>query len=225
MSLSLPRFARKLQILLFDVVGDRIYFGKEEGSRKTEDKKPLILTSDFWLLSSKNMIKTFLDKTPRIHETAFIAENAVIIGDVEIGEEASVWYGCVLRGDVNFIRIGARTNIQDASVIHVSSKTHPTVLEEEITVGHRVTLHGCYVEKGCLIGIGAILLDGVRIGKNSLVAAGSLVTPGTEIPERSLVMGAPARVKRELTGEEVKDLERFWRNYVTLGGIYRNPPA
>ena len=170
------------------------------------------------------MIKSFQGKSPKIHETAFAAENAVIIGDVEIGEQASVWYGSILRGDVNFIRIGARTNIQDASVIHVSSKTHSTILEEEITVGHRVTLHGCYIEKGCLIGIGAIILDGARIGKNSLVAAGSLVTPGTEILARSLVMGAPARVRRELTDEEVKDLERFWRNYVTLGEIYRNPP-
>jgi carbonic anhydrase/acetyltransferase-like protein (isoleucine patch superfamily) len=171
------------------------------------------------------MIKPFQNTAPKIHETAFIAENAVVIGDVEIADNASVWYGSILRGDVNYIRIGARTNIQDASVIHVSSKTHPTVLEEEITVGHRVTLHGCYIEKGCLIGIGAIILDGARIGKNSLVAAGSLVTPGTEIPERSLVMGAPARVKRELSDEEVKDLERFWRNYVTLGEVYRNPQA
>jgi carbonic anhydrase/acetyltransferase-like protein (isoleucine patch superfamily) len=171
------------------------------------------------------MIKPFQNTAPKIHASAFIAEDAVVIGDVEIGEQASIWYGSILRGDVNFIRIGARTNIQDASVIHVSSKTHPTVLEEEITVGHRVTLHGCYVEKGCLIGIGAIILDGARIGKNSLVAAGSLVTPGTEIPARSLVMGAPARVKRELTNEEVEDLERFWRNYVKLGEIYRNPQA
>jgi len=169
------------------------------------------------------MIKSFQGKTPKIHESAFIAENADIIGDVEIGEQASVWYGSILRGDVNFIRIGARTNIQDASVIHVSSKTHSTILEEEITVGHRVTLHGCYVEKGCLIGIGSIILDGAHIGRNSLIAAGSLVTPDTQIPEKSLVMGSPARVKRELSDEEVKDLERFWRNYVLLGEIYRNP--
>jgi carbonic anhydrase/acetyltransferase-like protein (isoleucine patch superfamily) len=168
------------------------------------------------------MIKSFQNTAPKIHASAFIAEDAVIIGDVEIAENASVWYGSILRGDVNFIRIGARTNIQDGSVIHVSRETHSTVLEEEITVGHRVTLHGCYVEKGCLIGIGAIVLDGARIGRNSLVAAGSLVTPGTQIPERSLVMGAPARVRRELTDEEVKDLEKFWRNYVLLGETYRN---
>ncbi len=162
------------------------------------------------------MIKSFQNLHPKIHETAFVAENAVIIGDVEIGAESSVWYGSILRGDVNYIRIGKRTNIQDASVIHVSSKTHPTILEDEITVGHRVTLHGCYVESGCLIGIGSIILDGAQIGKNSLIAAGSLVTPNTKIPENSLVMGSPAKVKRELTAGEIKDLEKSWQNYVSL---------
>jgi carbonic anhydrase/acetyltransferase-like protein (isoleucine patch superfamily) len=167
------------------------------------------------------VIKSFQNLQPKIHETVFIAEDAIVIGDVEIGENSSVWYGSIVRGDVNYIRIGARTNIQDGSIIHVSRKTHPTVLEDEITLGHRVTLHGCYVETGCLIGIGAIVMDGVRIGRNSLVAAGSLVTPNTQIPPRSLVMGSPAKVKRELTDEEVKDLERFWRNYVSLSEIYK----
>ena len=167
------------------------------------------------------MIKNFQDKLPKIHESVFIAENAIIIGDVKIGKNSSVWYGCILRGDVNYIRIGERTNIQDASVIHVSSKTHPTVLEDEITVGHRVTLHGCYVERNSLIGINSVILDGARIGKNSLVAAGSLVTPNTKIPENSLVMGSPAKVKRELTADEIKDLQKFWRNYVEYGKLYR----
>src|SRR5687768_4415264 len=102
------------------------------------------------------MIKNVQNLQPKIHETAFIAETAIVIGDVEIGEDSSVWYNSILRGDVNYIRIGARTNIQDGSIIHVSSKTHPTVLEDEVTLGHRVTLHGCYIETGCLIGIGAI---------------------------------------------------------------------
>ncbi len=168
------------------------------------------------------MIKPFQKLHPQIHETAFIAESAIIIGDVEIGEQASIWYGSILRGDVNYIRIGNRTNIQDGSVIHVSSKTHPTILEDEITVGHRVTLHGCYVETGCLIGIGAIILDGVRVGGKSLVAAGSLLTPNTIIPPRSLVMGTPAKVKRELNDEEVANLEKSWRNYVLLSEIYQN---
>ncbi|MFZ1701566.1 MAG: gamma carbonic anhydrase family protein [Pyrinomonadaceae bacterium] len=167
-----------------------------------------------------NSPKTFRGVTPRIHPTAFITDDAIIIGDVEIGEDASVWFGSIIRGDVNYIRIGARTNIQDGTIIHVSSKTHPTILEEQITVGHRVTLHGCHVESGCLIGIGAILMDGVRVGANSLVGAGSLLTPGTQIPSRSLVLGSPARVKRELTEEELAYLDKSWRNYVELKRHY-----
>jgi len=166
------------------------------------------------------MIKIFQSLQPKIHETAFIAENAVIIGDVEIGAESSVWYGSILRGDVNYIRIGERTNVQDASVIHVSTKTHPTVLEDEVTVGHSVTLHGCYIETGCLIGIGSIILDGAHIGKNSLVAAGSLVTPNTNIPANSLVMGSPAKVKRALSDDEIEGLKKFWQNYILLSRIY-----
>lgn len=166
------------------------------------------------------MIRPFSGKTPKIHDSAFIADDAIIIGDVEIGEDASVWFGSVIRGDVNYIRIGARTNIQDATVIHVSSKTHPTILEDEITVGHSVTLHGCYVERGCLIGIGAILLDGVRVGANSLVAAGSLLTPGMQIPPGSLVLGSPAKVKRELTQDELAYLDKSWQNYVELKKHY-----
>ena len=168
------------------------------------------------------LIKIFNNIEPKIHPTAYIAEGAIVIGDVEIGEDASVWFGSVIRGDVNFIRIGARTNIQDMTMIHVSSKTHSTVLEDEITVGHNVTLHGCHVESGCLIGIGAILLDGVRVGSNSLVAAGSLLTPGTQIPPRSLVLGSPAKVKRELTDDELAYLDRSWRNYVELKKHYEN---
>jgi carbonic anhydrase/acetyltransferase-like protein (isoleucine patch superfamily) len=158
---------------------------------------------------------------PQIHATAFSADNATIIGDVHIGEESSVWFGSIIRGDVNYIRIGARTNIQDATVIHVTTDTHPTILEDEITVGHRVTLHGCHVESTCLIGIGATLLDGVRIGRESLVAAGSLLTPNTIIPPRSLVMGAPAKVKRPLTDEEIANLHRSWQNYVRLAHQYK----
>lgn len=168
------------------------------------------------------MYRSFKGTTPKVHESAFIAEDAIVIGDVEIEEDASIWFGSIIRGDVNYIRIGARTNIQDSTVIHVSSKTHSTILEHEITVGHRVTLHGCYVETGCLIGIGAILLDGVRVGANSLVAAGSLITPGTQIPPRSMVMGAPAKVKRPLTEEELADLPKFWQNYVELKEQYKS---
>ena len=166
------------------------------------------------------MIRKFQTIFPKIDDTAFIADDAIIIGDVEIGEDASVWYGSIIRGDVNYIRIGARTNIQDGTIVHVSSKTHATILEDEITVGHRVTLHGCHIESGCLIGIGAILMDGVRVGRNSLIGAGSLLTPGTQIPPRSLVLGSPARVKRELTDDELAYLDKSWRNYVELKKHY-----
>ncbi|MBC7795294.1 MAG: gamma carbonic anhydrase family protein [Pyrinomonadaceae bacterium] len=166
------------------------------------------------------MIKSFEGKTPKIHETAFIAETSVIIGDVEIGANSSVWYGSVLRGDVNSIKIGERTNVQDGSIIHVTSFLYPTVLEDEITVGHRVMLHGCHVERGCLIGISSTILDGARIGADSLVAAGSLVTPRTQIPPRSFVIGTPARVKRTLSDDEVKNLALFWQNYVENSKIY-----
>lgn len=168
------------------------------------------------------MIAAFKDTFPKIHETVFVADDAVIIGDVEIAEDASVWFGSVLRGDVNYIRVGARTNIQDQTIIHVSSKGLPTIVEENITVGHRVTLHACHVESGCLIGIGAIIMDGARIGRDSIVGAGTLVTPGTQIPPRSLVIGSPGRVKREVTEEELAGLESSWRRYVELKNHYLN---
>lgn len=166
------------------------------------------------------MILSFREINPKIHPTAFVAHDSNIIGDVEIGEDASVWFGSVLRGDVNYIRIGARTNIQDQTIVHVSSKGLPTIVEEEVTVGHRVTLHACHVERGCLIGIGAILMDGVRVGANSIVGAGTLVTPGTKIPPRSLVIGSPGRVKRELTEDELASLQHSWQNYVELKRLY-----
>jgi carbonic anhydrase/acetyltransferase-like protein (isoleucine patch superfamily) len=151
--------------------------------------------------------------------------SAQVIGDVQLGEQASIWCNCTVRGDIHHIRIGDRSNVQDNSVIHVRNGTHPTILEEEVTIGHSVTLHGCYVERGSLIGIGAILLDDVRIGASSLVAAGSLVSPGTIIPPRSLVMGFPAKVKRPLTDEEVIGLEVFWKNYVEYTQEYRDENA
>lgn len=165
-------------------------------------------------------IRDFGSSRPRIHESALVVDGSIVIGDVEIGEDASLWFGAVVRGDVNYIRIGARTNIQDLTVIHVSSNTHPTIVEEEVTVGHRVVLHGCHVERGCLIGIGAIVMDGARVGAQSLVGAGTLLTPGTVIPPRSLVIGSPGRVKRELTDEEFAYLDKSWRNYVELKKHY-----
>lgn len=166
------------------------------------------------------MIKPFNNIHPKIHETAYISEDAVVIGDVEIGEDANVWFGSVIRGDVSYIRIGARTNIQDMTMIHVSSDFGPTILEEEITVGHRVTLHGCHVERQCLIGMGAIIMDHARIGEQSIIGAGALVSPGTVIPPRVLAIGSPARVKRDLTAHELAYLDKSWRNYVELKKMY-----
>jgi len=167
------------------------------------------------------MIRPFRGIHPQIHPTAYVDPSAQVIGDVLLGAEASIWCNCTVRGDIHYIRIGDRSNVQDSSVIHVRNGSHPTILEEEVTVGHSVTLHGCYVERGCLIGIGSILLDDVRIGEKSLVAAGSLVSPGTIIPPRSLVMGFPARVKRQLSDAEAEGLEVFWKNYVEYTHEYR----
>jgi carbonic anhydrase/acetyltransferase-like protein (isoleucine patch superfamily) len=170
----------------------------------------------------KNMIRPFRGVAPQIQQSAYVDLSAQVIGDVHIGEESSVWCNAVLRGDMFYIRIGDRTNVQDNSVIHTRTGSHPTILEDEVTVGHSVTLHGCYVERGSLIGIGSIVLDDVRVGTQSLVAAGSLIAPGTVIPPRSLVMGFPAKVKRELSVEEVAGLDLFWQNYVEFTRKYKS---
>ena len=167
------------------------------------------------------MIRPFRGVHPQVSPSAFVDESAQVIGDVQIGEQSSIWCNAVVRGDMYYIRIGNRTNVQDNSVIHTRTGSHPTILEDEVTIGHSVTLHGCYVERGSLIGIGSIVLDDVRVGAQSLVAAGCLLAPGTIVPPRSLVMGAPAKVKRPLTDEEVASLELFWKNYVEYTGKYK----
>ena len=168
------------------------------------------------------MIRPFRGVHPQIQFSSYVDVSAQIIGDVHIGEQSSVWCNAVLRGDMYYIRIGNRTNVQDNSVIHTRTGTHPVILEDEVTIGHSVTLHGCYVERGSLIGIASIVLDDARVGAHSLVAAGSLISPGTIIPPRSLVMGVPARVKRPLTEEEVAGLELFWQNYVHYSKLYND---
>ena len=170
----------------------------------------------------KKMMRPFGSVHPQIHNSAYVDESAQVIGDVHLGAEASIWCNATVRGDMYYIRIGNRSNVQDNSVIHTRTGSHPTILEDEVTVGHSVTLHGCYVEQGALIGIGSIVLDDVRVGAQSLVAAGSLLTPGTIIPPRSLVMGAPAKVKRPLDDEEVAGLNLFWQNYVEYTKRYRS---
>jgi carbonic anhydrase/acetyltransferase-like protein (isoleucine patch superfamily) len=148
-------------------------------------------------------ILAFDGRRPQIASGAWVAPGATVVGDVVLGPESSVWYGCVLRGDVHSIRVGARTNIQDASVLHVTRDRHPTLVGDEVTVGHRAVVHGCRVGEGALIGIGAIVLDGAEIGEEALVGAGAVVTPGVKVPPRTLVVGAPAKVVRQLEAEEL----------------------
>ncbi|RUM88937.1 MAG: gamma carbonic anhydrase family protein [Thermovibrio sp.] len=148
------------------------------------------------------------------------AENATVIGDVEIGDDSSVWFGAILRGDVNYIRVGRCTSVQDGTVVHVTNRTHPTVIGSYVTIGHSVKLHGCTIEDNCLIGIGAIILDGAVIGEGSIVAAGALVPPGKEFPPKSLIMGFPATVKRELSDEEVEGLKEHALRYVKYKNEY-----
>ena len=160
------------------------------------------------------MISEFYDKKPDIHDTVYIADNAVIIGDVSVDENSSIWFNSVVRGDVNYIRIGKRTNIQDNSVLHVTTDTHPLLIGDEVTAGHRVILHGCTVGNRVLVGMGAIILDGAVLEDNSFVAAGSVVPPGFVVPSGKLVMGAPAKVKRDLTEKEQQSIIESADNYV-----------
>jgi carbonic anhydrase/acetyltransferase-like protein (isoleucine patch superfamily) len=155
------------------------------------------------------LVRSFGSSIPRIHKDAWLAPGCVVVGDVEIGADSSLWYGVVARGDVHSIRIGARTNIQDNSVLHVTQGRHACILGDEITVGHRAVVHGCTIGDGALVGIGAIVLDGARVGEGALVGAGALVPPGARIPDRSLVLGIPGRVVRLLSDvESATQLER-----------------
>jgi carbonic anhydrase/acetyltransferase-like protein (isoleucine patch superfamily) len=160
--------------------------------------------------------------TPRVHGTAFIAESAQVIGDVELAEDTSVWFCSVVRADVNIIRVGRGTNIQDGTIMHVNRRGQPTILGDFVTVGHAARLHGCRIADHCLIGIGAIVLDGAEVGEESLVAAGALVTPGTKIPPRSFVVGTPGRVRRAVDEADLDLIRRSARNYIELKNEYRS---
>ena len=166
------------------------------------------------------MILPFNGSTPRIASTAFVADSADLIGDVTLGEHSSVWFRCVLRADIHYIRIGARSNIQDGAVLHGMKDLYPVILGDDVTVGHNVTLHGCVIESCCLIGMGSVVLNNVRIGKNSIIAAGSLVTEGTVVPPRSLFMGSPAQFRRHLTDADLDLIRRYAANYVAYKDAY-----
>ena len=171
------------------------------------------------------MIHPYREIIPKVHPTAFVEASAHVIGDVELGEDTSVWFFTVIRGDVNSIRIGRGSNIQDGSVIHVNRRGFPTILEEFVTVGHGARLHGCHIKSHCLIGIGAIVLDGVVLEEECLVAAGSLVAPGTKVPRGSLLMGVPARVVRQVTDKDLELIHRSAQNYVQLKEEYKTADA
>jgi carbonic anhydrase/acetyltransferase-like protein (isoleucine patch superfamily) len=160
------------------------------------------------------MLRPYRGVLPRVHPTAFIDDSAQVIGDVEIGEESSVWMCTVLRGDVHWIRIGRRTNVQDGATVHGMNGTHPTSVGDGVTIGHGAIVHGCTIEHQCLIGMGAILLNGAHVGSGSVVAAGTLLVENMRVPPRSLVMGSPGRVRRLLTHAEVADIQAYADRYV-----------
>jgi len=162
------------------------------------------------------IIRPYQGKAPRIAKTAFIADGVVIIGDVEIGEFASIWYNCVLRADVGYIRVGARSNVQDGSCLHMTSDLSHAIIGEEVTVGHNAIVHGATVHDGALIGMGAILLDNAVIGTESLIAAGAVVPPRMLVPPYSMVRGQPGRVVRELSEDERLEGRRGALHYVEL---------
>ena len=167
------------------------------------------------------MILAFGGKRPKIDRAVFVADTATLIGDVELGSEAVVLFGAVLRADTNRIKIGSRSNIQDLSVLHVDSD-HALTIGESVTVGHRAILHGCTIGDRVIAGMGTIVMNGVVVGEDSLIGAGSVVTEGTIVPPRSLVVGLPAKVKRSLTNEEVAGLIKNADHYVELGKRYRS---
>ena len=168
------------------------------------------------------MIKKFQNKQPQLGENVYVSENAMVIGDVTLGDEVNIWFGAVLRGDMHYIKIGNRTNIQDNSVVHVTTRVSPTNIGSGVTVGHGAIIHGCTIEDDCLIGMGAILMDDAVIGAGSLIGAGALIPPNMKIPKNSLVVGSPGKIVRQ-----VKDFEREMilerpQEYIDLASIYLN---
>jgi len=172
------------------------------------------------MIDYETMLHEYKGKRPLLGERVYVAEGAEIIGDVHIGDHSSVWFNCVIRGDVHYIRIGNHTNIQDGSIGHVMRNECPLILGDYVTVGHGVMMHGCTIESHCLIGMRATILNNVTVGAYSFVGAAALITEGTVIPPRSLVIGMPARVKRELNDEEVAGIDEFAKRYYEYKETY-----
>jgi len=167
------------------------------------------------------IIEPWNDIEPTIDPSAFIATGAAVVGDVTLGPDSSVWYGCVLRGDDHWIRVGAGSNIQDGTVIHVSLDTHPTLIGERVTVGHGARLHGCTIGDESLVGIGAIVLDGAELEPGSMLAAGAMLTPGKRVPSGELWAGSPARKLRDLSRDDLDFIRWDAEHYVKLARSYR----
>lgn len=166
------------------------------------------------------MIHPFQGMVPRFGGRVFVAPTATLLGDVEIGDDASIWFNSVIRGDVNWIRIGARSNIQDLCCLHVTNRLHPLLIEAEVSIAHHVTLHGCTLRQGCLVGMSSTVMDGVEIGEGCLVAAGSLLREGFQAPPHTLVAGWPAVVKRDLSAEQQNHVAGIWKRYVRYKEAY-----
>ena len=170
------------------------------------------------------MIKKFRGKSPVIPDSCYISESVDLIGDVTLGENVSLWFGAVVRGDMHFITIGNRSNIQDNSVIHVTTDVSPTRIGDEVTVGHNAIIHGATIEDRCLIGMGAIIMDDVVVGEGSIVGAGAVVPPNMIIPPRSLVVGLPAKIVRQTTDEELQMIIERAQHYIDFSQKYKNQP-
>lgn len=168
-----------------------------------------------------SLIEDYLDTSPKISSSAKLLPNTYIIGDVEIEDESSVWYGTVLRGDVNFIRVGKRTNIQDNTVVHVASKGNPTIIGDDVTIGHGAIVHACTIKNRVLIGMGAIVMDGVIVEEDCIVGAGSLLPPNKKYPKGHLIVGSPAKAVRELTSDEVASIKDSATHYVKVASNYK----
>ena len=166
------------------------------------------------------MIKKILNKSPKIHDNCYISETASVIGDVTLSENVNIWFGSVLRGDMNFIRVGSGTNIQDNTTIHVTTKTAPTEVGSGVTIGHNAIIHGCKIEDNCLIGMGSIIMDQVIIGNGTLIGAGSVVPQKMIIPPNSVVMGLPAKIIRKITKQERQEILERSKQYIELSKKY-----
>lgn len=166
------------------------------------------------------VIKKFLNKSPKIHDNCYISETAIVIGDVMLSEDVNIWFGSVLRGDMNFIRVGSGTNIQDNTTIHVTTKTAPTEVGSGVTIGHNAIIHGCKIEDNCLIGMGSIIMDQAIIGNGTLIGAGSVVPQKMIIPPNSVVMGLPAKIIRKVTKQETQEILKRSKQYIELSKKY-----